>query len=700
MADSPVAYATHGAVVVVALANPPVNALSRALCAGIMEGFQKASADPAVHAIVLVGRGRGFCAGADISEFGRPPVPNAVNLRDLIAAFDQSKKPVIAAIHGNALGGGLELALACHWRVAVADARLGLPEVKIGLLPGAGGTVRLPRLIGVEPALRVMTTGEPLDGRTAAHLKLVDQLTERDLEAGAIAFAETVLADANPLRRVRDLPPPTVAPDFFANYRAALKKTARGFQAPFLSVDSVEAGLRLPFDDAATRERETFVKQLQAPESKALIHAFFSERKAASIPDVPADTPTRPIKQAAVIGAGTMGGGIAMSLANAGIPVTLVDTAPEALDRGLKIIAGNYARTVERGRLSQAEMDARLKLITPAVGYEALGAPDIVIEAVFEEMAIKKQVFAELDRVCPPATILATNTSTLDVDAIASATQRPTQVIGTHFFSPANVMRLLEVVRGKATAKDVIATTMKLSRDIKKVGVLVGVCEGFVGNRMLHGYLREANFLVEEGALPHEIDAAITDFGFPMGPFAMGDLAGLDVGWRIRKGKAATRPNHLRYSPIGDRLCEQGRFGQKTGGGWYRYTKGDRTPQRDPEVEALIVATSKELGIARRTITEAEILERCLYPLINEAAKILEEGLALRASDVDVIWLNGYGFPAFRGGPMHYADTVGAKVIYDAVRRYEAVHGEPWRPAPLLARLATEGGRFADFARE
>jgi 3-hydroxyacyl-CoA dehydrogenase len=491
-----------------------------------------------------------------------------------------------------------------------------------------------------------------------------------------------------------------VAPDFFAGFRAGLRKTTRGFQAPFLSVDAVEAGLSLPFDDAAKREEGVFVKQLGAPEAKALIHSFFAERKAAAIPDVPADTPTRLIERAAVIGAGTMGGGIAMCFANAGLPVTLMDTSAEGLERGLAIIRANYARTVERGRLSAAEMDARLALITPTSRYDALGAPDIVIEAVFEEIDVKRAVFEALDAACPDSTILATNTSTLDVDRIAAATRRPDQVIGLHFFSPANVMRLVEVVRGKATAKDVIATSMKLTRDLKKVGVLVGVCEGFVGNRMLRGYLREADFLIEEGALPHEVDAVMTGFGFPMGPFAMADLAGLDVGWRIRKGKAATRPNHLRYSPIADRLCEQGRFGQKTGAGWYRYEKGDRTPRPDADVEALILATAQELGIARRAIGEREILERCLYPLINEGARILEEGLALRASDIDVIWLNGYGFPAYRGGPMHYADTVGAKVIYDAVRRYETAHGETWRPAPLLERLAKDSGRFADIGRE
>jgi 3-hydroxyacyl-CoA dehydrogenase len=695
----PVDYEARGAVAVLALANPPVNALSRALCTGIMEGFRRASTDDAVHAIVVIGRGRGFCAGADISEFGAPPPPpDAVNLRHLIAAFDGSAKPMIAAIHGNALGGGLELALACHWRVGVATARLGLPEVRIGLLAGAGGTVRLPRLIGVEPALRLMISGDPIVGTEAAKLGLVDELVPDDLETAAIAFAGRVLAERRPLRRVRDIAPPTVAPDFFAGYRASLRKTARGFEAPVLSLDAVEAGLSLPFDQAVVREEAMFVKQLSAPQAKALIHSFFAERKAASIPDVPPDTPARKIARAAVIGAGTMGGGIVMCFANAGIPVTLMDSAPDGLERGLATIRSNYARTVERGRLSAADMDARLALISSAQRYDALGEPDIVIEAVFEEMAVKRAVFEALDRACPPTTILATNTSTLDIDVIAAATRRPAQVIGTHFFSPANVMRLIEVVRGKATAKDVIATTMTLVRTLKKVGVLVGVCEGFVGNRMLLGYLREADFLIEEGALPQQVDAAITGFGFPMGPFAMADLAGLDVGWRIRKGKAATRPNHLRYSPIADRLCEQGRFGQKTGAGWYRYAKGERTPQPDPAVDALILATSSELGIERRTIADAEILERCLYPLINEGAKILEEGLALRAGDIDVIWLNGYGFPAYRGGPMHYADSVGAKVIYDAVRRHQAVHGEWWRPAQLLERLAQEGGRFADLA--
>ncbi len=693
-------YATQGAVAVLALNNPPVNALAQAVCRGIMDGLRRALADPAVHAIVVIGRGRGFCAGADISEFGKPRPPDAVHLRDIIKAFDAAEKPLIAAIHGNALGGGLELALACHWRLAAPDARLGLPEVKIGLLAGAGGTLRLPRLVGVEQALRMMTSGDPIDSRHAVKQGLVDELADGDLEAAALAYAARVLAEGRALRRTRDLPPPAVAPDFFANFRAALKKSTRGFTAPFLSVDCVEIGVTRSADEATVAEATTFDRQLGAPEAKALIHSFFAERQAAHIPDVPADTSTRKISHAAVIGAGTMGGGIAMCFANAGIPVVLMDAAPEGLERGLATIRANYARTVERGRLTQAEMDKRLALITSAASYEALGTPDIVVEAVFEEMPVKRAVFEALDQACPPTTILATNTSTLDVDHIAAATRRPECVIGTHFFSPANVMRLIEVVRGKATAKDVIATTMKLTRDLKKVGVLVGVCDGFVGNRMLMKYLREADFLIEEGALPHEVDAVITGFGLPMGPFAMGDLAGLDVGWRIRKGKAATRPNHLRYSPIADRLCEQGRFGQKTGAGWYRYDKGDRTPKPDPAVEALITATAAELGITRRRIGETEILERCLYPMINEAALILEEGLALRASDIDVIWLNGYGFPAWRGGPMHYADTVGTKVIYDAVRRYEAVHGETWRPAPLLERLATEGGRFADFARE
>jgi len=492
---SAVEYSRHDGVAVLALANPPVNALSQAVCRGIMDGLERALADKAVRAVVLIGLGRGFCAGADISEFGKQRPPDAVHLRDIIAAFDRAEKPLVAAIHGNALGGGLELSLACHWRAATADARLGLPEVKIGLLAGAGGTVRLPRLIGVEPALRIMTSGEPIDGKEAAKLGLVDALLAGTLDVAAVSFAHQVLDEGRPLRRTRDLPAPTVSPDFFATYRAALKKSARGFEAPFRSVDCVEAGLRLPVEQAEANEAATFDRQLGAPEATALIYSFFAERKAASIPDVPADTPTRKIARAAVIGAGTMGGGIAMCFANAGIPVTLMDSAPDALERGLATIRANYARTVERGRLGQAEMDARLALITTAGDYDALGAPDIVIEAVFEEMAIKRDVFAALDRACPPATILATNTSTLDVDAIAAATRRPQQVIGTHFFSPANVMRLIEVVRGKASSKEVIATTMKLARDLKKVGVLVGVCEGFVGNRMLYGYLREANFL-------------------------------------------------------------------------------------------------------------------------------------------------------------------------------------------------------------
>ncbi len=693
-------FSKHGAIGVVTVNNPPVNALSQAVRQGIVEGLDKGLTDDEVKAVVVIAAGRTFMAGADITEFGKPLAPPDLNT--VIERLEDSPKPVIAALHGTALGGGLEVALGCHFRCAVAAAKVGLPEVKLGILPGAGGTQRLPRLVGARAALEMIVSGDPIPAARAAALGIVDEVVGDDLLAGAIAFAEKVLAENRPIRRVRDIDDKVAADRgndaLFADFRKSIERRARGYFAPFKCIESVRNAVELPFEEGLRKERELFVECMASPQSGGLIHAFFAERQVNKIPDVPRETPLRPIGKAAVIGAGTMGGGIAMNFANAGIPVTILEMSREALDRGLGIIARNYENTVRKGRLSQAKMDQRMALLTGTLDYDDLGDADIVIEAVFEEMAIKREVFGRLDAVCKPEAILATNTSTLDVNEIAAATRRPESVIGLHFFSPANVMRLLEEVRGEKTAKDVIATCMALAKTIHKVGVLVGVCDGFVGNRMLAPYLREAGFLLEEGALPQQVDRVIYDFGMAMGPFAMADLAGNDVGWRIRKGQAATRPSHLRYSPIADRICEIGRFGQKTGAGWYRYEPGNRVPQPDPEVEKIIVETSKELGIERREIDDQEILERCLYPLINEGARILEEGIALRPGDIDIIWLNGYGFPPYRGGPMFHADQIGLKAVHEAICRYRDAHGADfWTPSPLLERLAREGKGFGDL---
>ncbi len=696
---NPVSYERLGAIGVITVDNPPVNALSVEVRAGLVDSLRRGLGDDAARALVVMGGGRTFIAGADIREFGKPLVPPDLN--DVIARIDESPKPVIAALHGTALGGGLEVALGCHYRCAVGSAQVGFPEVKLGLLPGAGGTQRLPRLIGVEPALEVIVGGDPLPATRAQALGIIDEILPGDLRDGAIAFAARVVAERRPLRRVsasdEKLQAARSSPAVFEAFRKRIERQARGYLAPFKCIEAVQAAATLPFDAGLRRERELFQECMRSPQSRAQIHAFFAEREATKIPGVPKETPARPVRIAAVIGAGTMGGGIAMNFANAGIPVHVVETSPEALDRGLAVVRKNYAATVEKGRLAQAEMDRRLGLITGTLSWDAVADADFVIEAVFEEMPIKKQVFARLDRLAKPSAILATNTSTLDVDEIASATARPGSVIGTHFFSPANVMRLLELVRGAATSKETIATAAELGRRMGKVWVLAGNCDGFIGNRMLAGYAREAQFLLEEGATPQQVDRVIYDFGFPMGPFAMSDLAGLDVGWRIRKGKAATRPRDLRYSPVADRLCERGRFGQKTGAGWFRYEKGGRTPIPDPEVEALIIESATEQGIARRTIGDEEILARCLYPLVNEGARILEEGIALRAGDIDIVYLHGYGFPRYRGGPMYWADTLGLTRVYEQVAAYHRLHGAFWEPAPLLQRLALQGKSFRDF---
>jgi 3-hydroxyacyl-CoA dehydrogenase len=679
----------RGRVAVVTVDNPPVNALSHGVRRGLLDRLGQAIADADVRAIVIVCAGRTFIAGADITEFGKPP--RDPSLHAVLEAIESSPKPVVAAVHGTALGGGLEVALACHYRVGAPAARFGLPEVKLGLLPGAGGTQRLPRAVGVDKALRMIVSGDPIGAAEALEHGLIDRVVEGDLTAAGVAFAEEVLSGERPLRKLSELDQKLEAargkPEIFAEFRKSVARQTRGFRAPERCIQAVEAAVSLPFADGLRRERELFVELMGSLESKAQRYFFFAEREAAKIPDVPPDTPAREVRKAAVIGAGTMGGGIAMNFANAGIPVTVVEVSQEALDRGLGVVRRNYEATASKGRMTKADVDRRMGLITPTTDFQAVADADLVIEAVFEEMPIKKEVFAKLDAICKPDAVLATNTSTLDVNQIAAVTRRPESVIGMHFFSPANVMRLLENVRGAKSSKTAIATAMTVGRRIGKVPVLVGVCHGFVGNRMLHQRGRESERLILEGALPHEVDRVLYDFGFPMGPFAMGDLAGLDVGWRIRKGRGER-------ALVADRLCELGRFGQKTGAGYYRY-EGDRTPRPDPEVEKLIVGVSAELGITRRPIPDEEILQRLLYPMVNEGAKILEEKVAIRPSDIDVIWVYGYGWPVYRGGPMFWADSIGLKAVRDRMVEFGRRTGsDTWKPAPLVERLAAEGRGF------
>ena len=689
----PVHGERQGGVAVITLDDPPVNALGVALRTGLAAQMAEAAGDPAVQALVLVGRGRCFSGGADIREFGAPP--KDPHLRAVIETAENCPKPVVAAIHGVAVGGGLELALGCHYRVGDASARLGQPEVKLGILPGAGGTQRLPRVIGVAPALDMILSGDPISAARAHTLGLLDEVIEGGLVEGAVAFANKVVADNRPLVPTKDRQiPPDDTQGLFEEARKHIERRARGLIAPGRCIESVENAVTLSFEEGMEKEREFFVECVGSEQSSGQRHAFFAERQANKIPDVPAGTPARSIESAAVVGCGTMGGGIAMNFANAGIPVRVLETSADALDKGLGVIRKTYAGSVSRGRITQGDMDTRMFLIGGTTDYADIAGADIVIEAVFEELDLKKQVFAMLDKVCKAEAILATNTSTLDVDEIAAATARPEKVIGTHFFSPANVMRLMENVRGKKSAPDTISTVMRLSKTIGKVGVLVGVCDGFVGNRMLYAYTRQAGFLLEEGALPQQVDKVIYDFGFPMGPFAMGDLAGLDVGWRIRQHRAKTRDPDERYSPLGDRVCELGRFGQKTGAGWYRYADGGRAPVTDPKIEKLILEVSAELGFTRRNIDDREILERCLYPLINEGAKILEEGIAIRASDIDIIWVYGYGFPVYRGGPMFYADRIGVKAVYEVMQKLHQEHGDMLKPAALLVDLAKTGKGF------
>ncbi|MBX9630048.1 MAG: enoyl-CoA hydratase/isomerase family protein [Burkholderiales bacterium] len=693
-----VEYQVQGHIGVITLNNPPVNALSvgKGLLQGILDAIKAGDHDPAVRAFLLIGGGKNFSGGADITEFGKPPFPGMATLRDVLQYMDTVTKPIVAAISGPTMGGGLELALGAHYRCAITGAQIGLPEVKLGILPGAGGTQRLPRLIGAKTALDMIISGDPVSTERALELGIVDEIVTGDLLAAAVKYANRVVKEGKPIRRASSL---TVAVEgdadaFFAEARARIAKEWRGYPAPLECLACVEAAVKRPFAEGVKFERERFEYLVGTDASKSLRHAFFAERAASKVKDVPDDTPVREIRSAAVIGAGTMGGGIAMNFVNVGIPVKVLEVSQEAIDRGFGIIRKNYAATVAKGRLAQDAMDKRMGLLTGVSSYDDLKDVDIIVEAVFEQMDVKQEVFRKIDAVAKPGAILATNTSTLDIDQIAAVTQRPQDVIGLHFFSPANVMRLLEIVRGAKTAKDVIATSMKLARTIKKVGVLVGVCDGFVGNRMVHAYFREAGFLLEEGALPQQVDRVLEDFGFAMGPFRVGDLAGLDIGWAIRKRQAATRNPSERYTKIGDLICERGRFGQKTGAGYYKYEAGNRKPIPDPEIEALIVQASKDAGIARREISDQEILERCLYQLVNTGAKILEEGIAQRASDIDIVYLFGYGYPRFRGGPMFTADLIGLPQVLEAVQRYEKAVGPWWKPAAILEKLAAEGGRF------
>lgn len=693
-------YEVRGGVAVITMNNPPVNGLGYATRKGLVDGLEQAQADPAVQAIVITGAGKAFSGGADITEFGSPKATAEPNLLTVIAAVEASSKPVVAAVHTVCMGGGLELALGCHYRVVSPGALIALPEVKIGLIPGAGGTQRLPRVLGVETALNMIVSGEPVKSELLAAApgqKLFDQLVDGDLLSAAVAFA-TEKAAVRPLPLVRDMKVSHPNADaYFQFARNTVGAMSRNFPAPLKCVEAVANALKMKFDEGMKRELEIFGSLMFTPESKALRHAFFAERAASKIPDVPADTPVREVRKLAVIGAGTMGGGIAMNFLNAGIPVVMLEMKQEALDRGVATIRKNYESQVKRGKLKQDKYEARMALLSTTLNYGDLADADMVIEAVFEDMGVKETVFKTLDEVMKPGAILASNTSTLDVNAIAAFTKRPQDVIGTHFFSPANVMKLLEVVRGEKTAKDVLQTVMQLGKKIKKTCVVSGVCDGFIGNRMIEQYSRQAGFLLEEGATPQQVDKAVEKFGFAMGPFRMGDLAGNDIGWYIRKRRYQEQPD-MRYSKTADLLCEMGRYGQKTGAGWYDYVPGKRDAIPSKVVTDMVEKHRADLGITPRKISDEEIVHRLVYALVNEGAKIVEEGIASRASDIDMVYLTGYGFPLHRGGPMCYADTVGLYNVVATMKRFAANPLDDaafWQPAPLLARLAAEGKSFS-----
>ncbi|OTP71663.1 Enoyl-CoA hydratase, 3-hydroxybutyryl-CoA epimerase [Caballeronia sordidicola] len=688
-------YTTRDGIAVITLNNPPVNGLGFSTRLGIVEGIERAQADASVRAIVLIGAGKAFSGGADITEFNTPKATQEPTLHTVIKVVEASPKPVVAAIHSVAMGGGLELALGAHYRIASAGAQIALPEVKLGLLPGAGGTQRLPRAVGLETALNMIVSGAPVMSEKLAGSGLFDQMAEGDLLDAAIEFAQEAGAQNGPYPLVRERKIEHRNAEGFIQFaRNMVTPLAKNFPAPLKCIDAVAAGVKLGFDKGLAVERECFVALVQTPESRALRHAFFGERAASKIPDVPSNTPVRKIERIGVIGAGTMGGGIAMNFINAGLPVTLLETKQEALDRGLATIRKNYESAVKKGRLTAEKLEERLALITPTLAYDDLKDADLIVEAVFEELGVKEQVFSKLDQVAKKGAILASNTSTLDVDKIAAFTKRPEDVVGMHFFSPANVMKLLEVVRGAKTSKDVLATVMQLAKKIKKTAVVSGVCDGFIGNRMIEQYLRQALFMLEEGALPAQVDRAIEKFGFAMGPFRMSDLAGNDIGWAIRKRRYQEKPD-LKYSKIADRLCETGRFGQKTGAGWYDYKAGDRTAHPSKVVDEMIVAYSQEQGVERRKISDDEIVERLVLALVNEGALILDEGIASKASDIDMVYLTGYGFPLHRGGPMLYADTIGLYNVERAMRKYAAQpNGDAWKPAASVTGLAAAGRGF------
>ena len=691
-----VSISTRGPVAVLTMDRPPVNSLGYDLRVGIASALDAANADPAVQIIVLTGTARAFSAGADVTEFGTPKAGREPNLRVVIAMLEDSPKPVVSAIAGQCLGGGLELAMGCHFRVALADAQLGLPEVKIGLLPGAGGTQRLPRLIGLEAALNMIVSGNPVAAAKFAGTPLIDKVIEGDLVAGAVAFAEEVIEKKLPARRARDLKVKDPQGEAFLQFaRNTVGGMSKHFPAPMACLEAVAASLGKPFEEGVKVEREGFLALMASPESRALRHVFAAERAAAKIPGLPDDTQLRAINTVGVIGAGTMGGGITMNFLNAGIPVLLLEMKQEALDKGLGIIRRNYENSMKKGKLKPEQVEQRMRLVTGTLSYDAFANVDLVIEAVFENMDVKQTVFETLDKVCKPGAILASNTSYLNLDKIASFTKRPADVIGLHFFSPANVMRLLEVVRGEKTAPDVLATSMALAKKIKKIAIVSGVCDGFIGNRMLARYGAAAGGLITAGALPQQIDGALQKFGMAMGPFRMGDLAGLDIGWATRQRKAAEAG--VAFTPnVADKLCEAGRFGQKTGAGWYRYQAGKRDAIPDALTAKLIDEYREGLGVKARKISDDEVVQRCIFALVNEGARILDEGIAARASDIDIAYLNGYGFPLHRGGPMLYADTVGLPNVVRALRRFAAEPGADasWQPAPLLVRLADDGKNF------
>ncbi len=694
-----VSYEVRGSIGLIQINNPPVNALSvnKGVLQGLLDAIKSGDHDPQVNAFLLIGGGKNFSGGADISEFGKPKAPGMATLSDLLDYMDTVTKPIVAALSGPTMGGGFELSLTCHYRLASQEAIVGLPEVKLGILPGAGGTQRLPRIIGAEQALELITSGAFVSAQNAKALGIVDEIIDEELLEGSIRWIKRALRSGLPVARVSERAVKTNAdPEaFITKARAVAEKKWRGYPAPLRIVECIDAAINKPFKEGMQIERKNIEALIPTDESKSLRHLFFAERQANKVDGITKEVPIAKIKSVSVIGAGTMGTGIAMNFLNVGIPVTIIDTNDETLQKGIDTIKGNYLSTVEKGRLSTEDRDRRVALLNGSTTVSSVSESDLVVEAVYEEMTIKKAIFLELDSVAKPSAILATNTSTLDVNEIASVTQRPEQVIGLHFFSPANVMQLLEVVRADKTSQEVVATSMSLAKKIKKIPVCVGVCDGFVGNRMIHTYLREAEYLIEEGALPQQVDHAIESFGFAMGPFRMCDLAGLDIGWAIRKRRKSEGLVSKRYVSIPDQLCERGWFGQKTGSGYYTYESGSRVPIVNPEVNAIVENASSEKGITRRTIEANEIVDRLMYALINEGAGILAEGVAQRASDIDVIYAAGYGFPRYRGGPMFYAQTIGLSNVVEGIERYSnQAHGEHWQVSPFLSDLVQKNQTF------